>query len=67
MGQVAISLANNKFQKEALGILKDGTEKFPDEYQMWRLLSEIPNATPEQVAEAKRQMKRLDPHNPDLK
>ncbi|CAN2226839.1 RfaL Lipid A core - O-antigen ligase and related enzymes [Candidatus Nanopelagicaceae bacterium] len=67
MGQVAISLANNKFQDEALVILKDGTEKFPDEYQMWRLLSEIPNATPEQVAEAKRQMKRLDPHNPDLK
>ena len=67
MGQVAISLANNKFQNEALVILKDGTEKFPDEYQMWRLLSEIPNATPEQVAEAKRQMKQLDPHNPDLK
>ena len=67
MGQVAISLGNNKFQSEALNILVDGTKKFPDEYQMWRLISEIPNSTPEQVAEAKRQMKRLDPNNPDLK
>jgi hypothetical protein len=34
---------------------------------MWRLLSEMPNASAERVAEAKNQMKRLDPHNPDLK
>lgn len=67
MCQVAISLANNKFQNQALGILKDGSAKFPDEYQMWRLLSEIPNASPEQVAKAKVEMKRLDPHNPNLK
>jgi hypothetical protein len=67
MGQVAISLANDNFQNEALKVLRDGTEKFPDEYQMWRLVSEIPNATDEQVAEAKRQMKRLDPLNPNLK
>jgi O-antigen ligase len=67
MGQIAISLANSNFQKEALEILIDGSSKFPDEYQMWRLISEIPNATPEQVNEARRQMKRLDPFNPNLK
>ena len=67
MGQVAIILANNNLQAEALNILKVGVVKFPDEYSMWRLLSEIQNATPEDVAEAKIQMKRLDPHNPENK
>ena len=67
MGQVAITLANNNLQAEALNILKVGVVKFPDEYSMWRLLSEIQNATPEDVAEAKLQMKRLDPHNPENK
>lgn len=67
MGQVAITLANNNLQAEALNILKVGVVKFPDEYSMWRLLSEIPNATPAQIVEAKLQMKRLDPNNPELK
>jgi hypothetical protein len=67
MGQVAITLANNNLQPEALKILTDGVSKFPNEFSMWRLLSEIPNASPEQVIEAKRQMKRLDPLNPNLK
>ena len=67
MGQVVVSLSNNNLQTEALKVLADGVAKFPDEFSMWRLLSEIPNATPEQVAEAKLQMKRLDPLNPNLK
>lgn len=67
MGQVVVSLSNNNLQIEALKVLEDGVAKFPDEFSMWRLLSEIPNATPEQVAEAKLQMKRLDPLNPNLK
>lgn len=67
MGQVAITLANNNLQPQALKILTDGVAKFPDEYSMWRLLSEISIASPEQVIEAKEQMKRLDPLNPNLK
>jgi O-antigen ligase len=66
-GQVAISLANNKLETQALKILEAGVVKFPDEFSMWRLLSEIQNASPQQVAEAKLQMKRLDPNNPDVK
>jgi hypothetical protein len=66
-GQVAISLANNKLETQALKILEAGVVKFPDEFSMWRLLSEIQNASPQQVAEAKLQMKRLDPNNPELK
>ena len=67
MGQIAITLANNNLQEQALKILENGVSKFPDEFTMWRLLSEMPNASAEQVAKAKTQMKRLDPHNPDLK
>jgi O-antigen ligase len=67
LGQVAISLSNNNLQTQALKIIEDGVIKFPDEYSMWRLLSEIQTASPEQVAEAKIQMKRLDPLNPTLK
>jgi O-antigen ligase len=67
MVQVAISLANQGLQVEALRILDDGKVRFPDEFQFWKLLSEIPKSTPEQKAEAKAEMKRLDPHNPDLK
>lgn len=67
MVQVVIFLANNKLESEALRILEAEIKKFPDEYQLWRLLSEIPNATPDQIAEAKLQLKRLDPHNPEHK
>jgi hypothetical protein len=65
--QVAVSLANQGLQEEALSILEDGKVRFPDDFQIWRVISEIPKATLEQKAEAKAQMKRLDPHNPDLK
>ena len=65
--QVAVLLANQGLQVEALRVLEDGKVRFPDEFHFWRLISEIPNATPEQKAEAKAQMKRLDPHNPNLK
>jgi hypothetical protein len=67
MGQIAITLANNNLQDQALKIIENGVSNFPDEFTMWSLLSEMPNASAEQVAEAKTQMKRLDPHNPDLK
>jgi len=41
--------------------------RFPDFFGSWNELSQIPTATPAEIAEAKAQMKRLDPQNPDLK
>ena len=67
MGQIAGAFANAKLGANELKVLLDGTKKFPDDFLMWNLLSQLPEATPEQKAEAKAQMKRLDPHNPDLK
>ena len=67
MGQVAVFLANNKLQNEALNVLLIGIGKFPDTYDFWRIISEVPIATVEQRTNAQREMKRLDPLNPNLK
>lgn len=65
--QVATILRDNKLEKEALSVIEDGTNAFPDSYDAWRILASLNAATPEQVSEAKVQMKRLDPLNPTLK
>ena len=65
--EVAYILTKAKFEDLAIEILNTGLSESPDFFGMWRLLSEIPSATQEQKAEARRQMKRLDPLNPNLK
>jgi O-antigen ligase len=65
--QTAIILSQNKLDNQALEIVSKGVLDFPDSYLMWGILSELKTATPAQVEEAKRQMKRLDPLNPNLK
>jgi len=67
MGQIAEAFANAKLNANELKVLLDGTKKFPDDFLMWNLLSQLPEATSAQKTEAKAQMKRLDPHNPNLK
>jgi hypothetical protein len=48
-------------------MITEATKKFPSEFDIWQVLAQAPNATKAQVAEAKLQMKRLDPNNPNLK
>lgn len=67
MGQVAVFLANNKLQNQAMKVLLVGVERIPDDYELWRIISEIPSATVEQKTKAQAEMKRLDPLNPNLK
>lgn len=67
MGQVAVYLANNKLQNQAMNVLLVGTGRIPDDYELWRIISEIPSATVEQKTKAQAEMKRLDPLNPNLK
>ena len=67
MGQVALVLADNKYEKEALNVITDATKRFPEEFKVWDLLAKAPNATVAQKAEALAQMKSLDPLNPNLK
>jgi len=67
MGQIVSALANAKLETQALNVVTGGVERFPDDYELWNYLSQLPSATFEQKAKAKSEMKRLDPHNPDLK
>jgi O-antigen ligase len=65
--QVAFVLHQNKLDEQALPLLLDASKKYPDIFDAWKVLASLSNVTPAQIAEAKAQMKRLDPHNPDLK
>jgi len=65
--KVAILLFTNNLNTQALRVLIPAVKKFPDDFSLWNVFSQLPNATPEQKAEAKAQMKRLDPLNPELK
>jgi O-antigen ligase len=58
---------DNKFEAQALEMAEYTVKKYPDSYKAWEILYSIGVATPEDKSEALRQMKRLDPLNPNLK
>ena len=66
-GQVALVLQANKLDAQAQRVIDAALLKFPDEYGLWSVAAKLKTATPEQIAEANAQMKRLDPFNPNLK
>lgn len=65
--QIAIILQENKLQEQALEVIEEASRRFPDAFDVWKVLASLQGAPKELVAEAKTQMKRLDPHNPTLK
>ena len=67
LGQVAATLRDNNLVDQALPVIEDAVNTFPNAYDAWKILASLSNASPEQVEKAKREMKRLDPHNPELK
>ena len=60
-------LTENKLENRAIKILIDASRLYPDSFDLWQRLSQIPSASPTQIAKAKAEMKRLDPFNPGLK
>ena len=60
-------MAENKLEDQAIQILSDASKLYPDSFELWQRWSQIPSATPAQIAKAKAEMQRLDPLNPDLK
>jgi len=66
-GQVALVLQANKLEAQAQSVIDAALLKFPDEFGLWSVAAKLSTATPEQIAEATAQMKRLDPFNPDVK
>ncbi len=67
IAQVVRLLQQNNLEAQALKIVTEAVEKFPDEFGLWNLLEGMSSATSEQRAQAKSEMKRLDPNNPNLR
>ena len=67
MIQVAMTLNENKLEAQGLEVALDAIEKFPDNYLVWANLDAMNSVTAEQKAQAQKEMKRLDPLNPNLK
>ena len=67
MSQVAMTLNANNLESNGLKVAVDAVANFPDSYAAWGTLNAMKSATAEQKAQALKQMKRLDPLNPDLK
>ena len=65
--QVVAVLANSDLNTDALTITRESLKKYPDSYDLWRDLATLSNSTQSERTEALIQMKRLDPHNPNLK
>jgi O-antigen ligase len=63
----AVSLfANSKLLDQAHQIALKGIEFNPDYFDAWAQLYELPNSTEDEKALALKNMKRLDPRNPDV-
>ena len=58
---------DNKLDSKSHAMALATLEQFPNSFFAWRTFSTLPNATATELAKAKSEMKRLDPHNPDLK
>ena len=65
--QIAVILVSNSLDKEALAITKKTVEQFPNNYDAWKVYSEIPTVSAREKKAALEQMKVLDPLNPNLK
>ena len=65
--QIAYIFKQNDLETDAISLIMATVKQFPDSYDSWALLASLKSASPAQIAQARAQMKRLDPHNPDLK
>jgi O-antigen ligase len=64
---VAQILKDNNLDNRAIKVLSDASLIYPDSFDLWQLWTTVPTATPDQIARAKSEMKRLDPFNRILK
>jgi len=67
MYRIADILVNNKLIAEATAVSNDSITHFSDDYPIWGLRSKLEGLPQEEIDRALKEMKRLDPHNPDLK
>ena len=67
MIQVAMTLDQNNLESNGLKVALDTVVEFPENYPAWATLNAMKSATAVQKAQAQKEMKRLDPLNPNLK
>ena len=60
---VAKIMIDNKLDNRAIKVLSDASLIYPDSFDVWQTWSSVPTATPDQIARAKSEMRRLDPYN----
>ena len=65
--QIADIFYQNKLEAEALGIVSTAVKRYPDSFEAWGVMALLSKSSPVRLAEAEEHMKRLDPHNPNLK
>jgi len=63
----ASNFAQNGLNDRALVVIREGVKLFPNSFEAWGVLAGLPNASATEITQAKAEMKRLDPFNPDLK
>ena len=67
MANIAITLAQNKFNQQALVVAREAVKFNPRSFDAWKVLSLIETATPSEKAEAIKHLKELDPLNTEIK
>ena len=67
ISQVAATLNDNNLGAQGLEVALFGVKEFTDTYGAWVTLYEMKSASEEEKSQALKQMKRLDPLNPNLK
>ena len=64
--QVASIMESNNLHAQALNVATRGVELFPNSFENWEQYSRLKDLSEGQQRNAKAQMKRLDPYNPNL-
>ncbi len=64
---IAVLFEQNKFTAQAAELARQAAKYNPNYFDAWRVLANISETTPEEKAEAKKNMIRLDPRNEEWK
>lgn len=65
--QVASILRDNKYEKDAIEVIEVGLKNFPNNYILWRMLSEFSDIPEPQRKAIEVKMRELDPYNENIK
>jgi O-antigen ligase len=66
LAQAALLFENSKLYDQAYTYAKQGVAFNPNYFDAWRVLYSVTKASPAEKEEALKNMKRLDPRNPDV-